>query len=208
MKFSSCTVAIRVQVHLAFTGTLAHRSQFAPLRTLMFNFLIDWCFALRPPPAQMLEHLSLQCVRGNSVFAYGVETGSAAMIEAVIDQFPWDEVGLRQMYSLSPSRAFVVLHLHSVCYRHRLLMSSYVSVTTLHGQQAVDALCAKNMMGETPLMHAARAPAPGAFMAVATFLPTVQVRIVMLQSLGSYQTSLLGGRFCNPPPARASRFSP
>lgn len=43
-------------------------------------------------------------------------------------------------------------------------------------EQVVDALCVKNFLGETPLMHAARAPEAGAFRVVANKLPTDQVR--------------------------------
>lgn len=43
----------------------------------------------------MLKHLTERCVRGNLVFAYAVKTGHAAMIEAVLAQFPADEVGGR-----------------------------------------------------------------------------------------------------------------
>lgn len=41
----------------------------------------------------MLAHLTEACVNGNLVFAYAVKTGRATMIEAVIAQFPFHEVG-------------------------------------------------------------------------------------------------------------------
>ncbi|CAM9180327.1 unnamed protein product, partial [Ectocarpus fasciculatus] len=84
--------------------------------------------ASKLPHSNMLEHLSDTCVRGNLIFAYAAKTGQAAMIEAIIAQYPLDEWA------------------------------------------AAEALCAKNFLGETPLMQAAGAPEPGAFQAIAKFL--------------------------------------
>ena len=39
----------------------------------------------------------------------------------------------------------------------------------------MDTLCAKNLMGETPLMHAARISEPVAFVTIANMLPKDQV---------------------------------
>lgn len=44
---------------------------------------------------QLLELVTERCVRGNLVVAYAVKTGEAAMIEAALDQFPPDQVGLQ-----------------------------------------------------------------------------------------------------------------
>ncbi len=41
----------------------------------------------------MLKLLQERCVRGNLVIAYAAKTGKAAMVEAVLAQFPPDGVG-------------------------------------------------------------------------------------------------------------------
>lgn len=41
----------------------------------------------------------------------------------------------------------------------------------------MDGLLSRNFLGETPLLHAARAAEPGAFVAVADMLPEEKVRV-------------------------------
>lgn len=50
--------------------------------------------------------------------------------------------------------------------------------TAVRAQQAADALCTKNFEGETPLLHAAGAPEPGAFLVIAKALSANEVRRV------------------------------
>lgn len=45
----------------------------------------------------------------------------------------------------------------------------------LSGRKLVKGLLATNFLGETPLLHAANAPEPGAFVAVADMLPEEEV---------------------------------
>lgn len=56
-----------------------------------------------------------------------------------------------------------------------ILLLCFVRVTYFEVMQAVDALCAKNFMGETTLMQAAGAPKPGAFQVVAKMLTASEV---------------------------------
>lgn len=63
--------------------------------------------------------------------------------------------------------------LHSI---NRYLCRSFSSTPALLANAKVLAsLSAKNFFGETPLIHAARAPEPGAFVAVADMLPADKV---------------------------------
>ena len=148
-----------------------------------------------PHLSQTLKLLKERCVRGNLVLAYAAKTGKAAMVEAVLAQYPPDGVSGQYIWRAVIGVCIIVDDnlevLAHLCQSSQRLWESErnnVTVATcvsfvfggalLQAMHVEDALCAHNFNGETSLLLSAGAADPGAFHVVAKTLSAGQVRSV------------------------------